>query len=41
MNENNCGLDHILISRDKCADKWVNENNFGSNILELIHWVFC
>lgn len=34
--EKNGVLDHDLISRDKGADKWVIENNFGSNIRDSL-----
>lgn len=36
---NNSDLDYSLISRDECAEKWVIENNFGSNVHELIRRV--
>lgn len=36
---NNSGFDYGLISRDECAEKRVIEENFGSNVHELIHHV--
>lgn len=36
---NDSGLDSGFISRNECAEKWVLENNFGSNVQKLIHQV--